>query len=96
LNQKVLSKKRFFQKEDRYMKDAIDNCIRFVAEDLKVAEIALKEGIYNQVCFHSEQCVEKALKAFLASQGKSYPRSHKLTDLIASIPKDPLKSFEKI
>ena len=56
----------------------------------------LKKGIYNQVYFHSQQSVEKALKAFLVSQGKSYPRSHELTDLIASIPKNPLKSFEKI
>jgi len=34
--------------------------IVFAQEDLKMAELALKEEIYNQACFHSQQCVEKA------------------------------------
>ena len=45
------------------MKGKAKNWLEFSAEDLKMAELALKEKIYNQVCFHSQQCVEKAIKA---------------------------------
>jgi HEPN domain-containing protein len=33
----------------------------FARENLVVARIVLDEGIYNQACFHAQQCVEKAL-----------------------------------
>jgi len=57
--------------------------IVFAQEDLKMAELALKEGIYNQTCFHSQQCVEKALKGFIAFKGKIHPQTHKLTDILS-------------
>jgi len=47
------------------MKDEVKNWLDFAYEDLRMAELALKEKIYNQVCFHSEQCVEKVLKAII-------------------------------
>ncbi|MDI3280665.1 MAG: HEPN domain-containing protein [Bacillota bacterium] len=40
------------------------------------------EGIYNQVCFHAQQCVEKALKGLLEHRGYLPPPTHKLADLI--------------
>ena len=45
------------------MSEARERWLAFAHEDLRVAEIALPEGLFNQVCFHSQQCVEKALKA---------------------------------
>jgi len=59
--------------------------IMFAEEDLKMAELALKEGIYNQVCFHSQQCVEKSLKGFIIHKGKIHPQTHKLVDILSSI-----------
>jgi len=53
----------------------------FAYEDLRMAELALKEKIYNQVCFHAEQCVEKVLKSFIINSGRIHPPSHKLADL---------------
>lgn len=44
-----------------------NNWIEFAREDLMAAKLVLPEGLYNQVCFHAQQCVEKALKAFLKS-----------------------------
>lgn len=64
--------------------------MRFADEDLKMAELALREGMYNQVCFHAQQCVEKLLKAFIQLKGDAHPRSHKLADLLSSISGSPL------
>ena len=63
--------------------------LTFAREDLRMADLALRDGIYNQVCFHSQQCVEKALKALVADSRKSAPpRTHGITDLIEMLPSD--------
>ena len=56
--------------------------LRFAREDLRMAELALEASIYNQVCFHSQQCAEKAIKALLLVQGKTLSRTHLLGDLL--------------
>jgi HEPN domain-containing protein len=45
------------------------------------ARLGLEEGIYNQACFHAQQCAEKCLKALLAKEGGLVPRTHKVEDL---------------
>jgi HEPN domain-containing protein len=67
------------------MKKEVKRWIDFASEDLLMAELALKEGINNQVCFHSQQCVEKVLKAFIISKGEIHPQSHKLADILSKI-----------
>jgi len=56
--------------------------LRFAEYDLKSAEVLLKEKIWNEVCFHSQQCAEKTIKAFLVSQGQLVPKTHRLVDLL--------------
>lgn len=58
----------------------------FAREDLRVAHILLREDIYTHICFHSQQCVEKALKAVLAHRGHAPPRIHSITDLLKLMP----------
>ena len=65
-----------------------DRWLGFARQDLRIAELAMNEGLYNQVCFHSEQCVEKVLKAWLAEKGKRIPRTHSMADLLTLIPAD--------
>jgi len=55
--------------------------VRFAEEDLQMAGLALEEGIWNQVCFHSQQAVEKLLKAFLEAVGERVPKLHSLAEL---------------
>ena len=62
----------------------------FAREDLRVAELALAENLYNQVCFHCQQCAEKALKGLLAHRGQTPPRTHRLGDLLALLEPNPL------
>lgn len=54
--------------------------LAFAENDLKTAEVLFREAIWNQVCFHAQQAVEKFLKASIAPESR--PRSHKIADLI--------------
>lgn len=53
----------------------------FARTDLRVAELAQKDGLHNQACFHAHQAVEKMLKGFLLSRGRRVPRTHSLLEL---------------
>ncbi|MDQ3250521.1 MAG: HEPN domain-containing protein [Chloroflexota bacterium] len=68
------------------MSDAANEWLVFAREDLRVAHILLREEIYTHVCFHSQQCVEKSLKAVLAHAGHAPPRIHSITDLLKLMP----------
>lgn len=60
---------------------------RYAQDDLQAAEILMREEMYNQVCFHSQQAAEKALKSVIVRlTGTSPPRVHALTDLLRLIP----------
>jgi len=77
------------------MKEEAEKWINFASEDLKMAELALKEKIYNQTCFHSEQCVEKILKGYIIFRGEIYPHTHKLIDLLSSISEVTFKDLRE-
>lgn len=77
------------------MKEEIKGWLSFAAEDLKMAELTFKEGIYNQVCFHAEQCAEKNLKAMILSKGQMPPHTHKTVDLLSLFPKNFLRSIRE-
>lgn len=72
-----------------------DRWLEFARQDLQMAELALKEGIYNQVCFHSQQCVEKCVKGLLANIGKTPPRIHSIVDLLGLLPPDCLEDLRE-
>lgn len=58
--------------------------------DLKNAANTIKMGEEcptDTVCFHAEQCVEKYLKAFLASRGTDFPKTHDIEELVARTPR---------
>ena len=58
----------------------------FAQSDLAAARVVFDAGLYNQVCFHAQQCVEKAVKGTLVHLGKSPPRIHAITDLLRLLP----------
>jgi HEPN domain-containing protein len=63
--------------------------LNFAREDLQMAKLALTETIYNQTCFHSQQCVEKAIKGLLLFQSRTPPRTHLLGDLLTLLDPNP-------
>ena len=64
------------------MNEEATRWLDFAQEDLRMAELAMGEGLWNQVCFHAQQCAEKAAKALIAARGLVPPRTHKLADLL--------------
>ncbi len=60
----------------------------FARQDIRVAELALGDEIYHQVCFHGQQCVEKALKSTLVHLGQNPPRVHSIANLLELLPSD--------
>jgi HEPN domain-containing protein len=72
-----------------------DRWLEFAHQDLQMAELALPEGIYNQVCFHSQQCVEKCIKGLLANLGKITPRTHSIVDLLSLLPNQYLSHLRE-
>ena len=59
----------------------------FAESDLKIAKEAMKESIFHIACFHSQQAIEKCLKAVVSLQRKLIPRTHKLSDLWQKVGK---------
>ena len=55
--------------------------LSYAKDDLKSASVLLREGIYNMVCFHSQQAVEKILKSLIAHHHEEIPRTHNLVRL---------------
>jgi HEPN domain-containing protein len=63
------------------MKKEAKEWLLFADEDLRIAKLALREKIYNQACFHSQQCAEKTLKALIENKTK-VPKVHSLFELL--------------
>ena len=63
----------------------VRNWVRKAENDLKIGrgEMGTAEPVTDMICFHMQQCVEKYLKAFLIFHGKEYPKTHRLSVLIA-------------
>jgi HEPN domain-containing protein len=58
--------------------------------DLKTATHTLtlgEECPTDTVCFHAQQCIEKSIKAYLASKNIDFPKTHDLGRLILLMPK---------
>lgn len=60
-----------------------------------MAELAFKEELFNQVCFHSQQCVEKLIKGFIEFRGEVHPQTHKLVDLLSVLGKSSLDDLRQ-
>lgn len=54
----------------------------YASRDLEAATLlVVNEFVANVVLFHSQQCIEKCLKALLEKEGKPAPRIHSITKL---------------
>jgi HEPN domain-containing protein len=60
--------------------------LTFAEQDLRMAELALSAAIFNQTCFHAQQCVTKCLKACLTAGGELLPRTPRIADLLQQLP----------
>ena len=68
------------------MHEAAKPWLDLAYQDLLAAKVLYEEGIYNLVCFHAQQCVEKSLKGLLVALGHPPPRLHSVSELLRLIP----------
>jgi len=61
--------------------NAAEKWLKFAKDGIRSAEVLLPEGIFNMVCLHSQQAVEKSLKAFLRHRENKVPYIHDLEEL---------------
>ncbi|OGQ22903.1 MAG: hypothetical protein A3I05_08465 [Deltaproteobacteria bacterium RIFCSPLOWO2_02_FULL_44_10] len=65
-------------------------------DDLQFAEIGLREGFHAQVCFLSQQSIEKSLKGALVFLGKAYPKTHSLRELSSLFSELNLRKWKEM
>ena len=63
------------------MKKETEAWLKIAYEDFQAAENLMKIELYRMVCYHSQQTVEKILKAILVENEIEFERSHHLIDL---------------
>lgn len=60
--------------------------IRLAKSDLSIAKVDVKEDILIEtLCYHLQQCAEKALKAVLLKNQVRFPLTHDLATLVTLI-----------
>ena len=69
---------------DELIKDLVNKWIKKAEKDLLTAEreLSFEDPITESVCFHSQQCVEKYLKAFLVHHQIYFTKTHRIMDLL--------------
>jgi HEPN domain-containing protein/predicted nucleotidyltransferase len=64
-----------------YMRTATAAWLRDAQEELESASILLDHRKHRGACLHSQQCVEKALKALVLERGRQPARTHDVVEL---------------
>lgn len=67
------------------MKDETREWLQKAHSDLRMAKLGFglaPDPEYDDSCFHSQQCVEKLIKAVLVERGISFPHSHDIGGLV--------------
>jgi HEPN domain-containing protein len=65
--------------------ESVEDWIRKAEGDFRTAtrELQVKDfPNFDAVCYHSQQCAEKYLKAYLILQRQGYPKVHKLIEIL--------------
>jgi HEPN domain-containing protein len=75
-------------------KAIVQEWLDYSEADLRIAKLIVdqqEDRFSGAICVHSQQCVEKIIKAYLVSQNIPFPKSHdllKLNALIQPLPAD--------
>jgi len=71
-----------------YMRKTTAVWLAEAREELESASILYDHQKYRGVCFHSQQCVEKGLKALFLEKGKRPARTHDIVELLNVVTVD--------
>lgn len=66
-----------------------EDWLRRAGSDLALAKVGRKPGVLlEELCFHTQQAAEKAIKAVLISRGSRPGRTHNIGILLELMPED--------
>lgn len=65
-----------------YMRKATAAWVREAQEEFESASLLLQHQKHRGACLHSQQCVEKALKALMLEKGRRPQRTHDVVELL--------------
>jgi HEPN domain-containing protein/predicted nucleotidyltransferase len=68
-----------------YMRKTTEAWLAEAREDFESAAILLDHRKHRGACLHSQQCVEKALKALLLEKGRRPARTHDIVELVNAV-----------
>ena len=68
-----------------YMRKATSAWIRDAEEELESAKVLYEHGRYKSACYHSQQSVEKGLKAIILEKGHRPERTHDIVELYNAV-----------
>lgn len=63
------------------MKKEAEGWVKIAIEEFQSAKYLLEKSLFRMVCYHSQQAVEKVLKAILVDHEVEVPFTHNLLDL---------------
>ncbi len=65
---------------------SVQDWLRYAASDLELARMSgVPNVMLESLCYHAQQCAEKALKAALIARGIPVPRTHSIGLLLDSL-----------
>jgi HEPN domain-containing protein len=68
------------------MKPVVKEWLDYANKDLKAADLLISDPtLTTTACFHSQQCVEKCMKAVIETKGQNPPKSHDLIRLYGMV-----------
>ena len=70
-----------------YMRKTTELWVKDAGEELESAVILYDHGKYRGACYHTQQCVEKGLKAVILEKGKRPGRIHDIIELLNRVTK---------
>lgn len=71
-----------------YMRKPTAAWLAEAQEELESASILFEHRKYRGTCIHSQQCVEKGLKALILEKGKRPTRTHDIVELLNAVTVD--------
>lgn len=76
---------RLILKEGRllYMKDIVKEWFKEAEDELNMAVYLLQGGYFKGACFHSQQSIEKSIKARLLKKGWELEKTHSIERLVS-------------
>ena len=70
---------------DRQAPDSAAEWLNRASSDLAIAQTRVEGAYLEDLCYHAQQCAEKAFKAILLHRKNSFPYIHDLAELASRI-----------